>query len=41
MELSDGRGGYATLQPAERASDLLMTIVQMAKDQGLPRPPFI
>jgi NAD(P)-dependent dehydrogenase (short-subunit alcohol dehydrogenase family) len=29
MELQDGRGGYATLQPVDRASDLLHTVQEM------------
>ena len=29
MELQDGRGGYATLQPVDRASDLLHTVAEM------------
>lgn len=29
MELQDGRGGYATLQPVDRASDLLHTIAEV------------
>jgi len=41
MELKDPRGGYATLQPAERASDLLNTVAQMAREQGLDLPPFL
>lgn len=29
MELQDGRGGYATLQPVDQASDLLHTVAEM------------
>lgn len=36
MELKDKRGGYATLQPAERASDLLQTVAALAQEEGLP-----
>jgi len=38
--LQDNRGGYATLQPAERASDLLHTVAEMTaqlrESGGLP-----
>jgi hypothetical protein len=34
MSLTDGRGGYATLQPAERASDLLHTVAEMTAQLG-------
>jgi hypothetical protein len=39
IELQDGRGGYATLQPVDRASDLLHTVAemtQMMRDGDLP-----
>jgi hypothetical protein len=29
IDLHDGRGGYATLQPVDRASDLLHTVAEM------------
>lgn len=29
IEMTDGRGGYATLQPVEQASDLLHTVAEM------------
>ena len=29
VELQDGRGGYATLQPVDRASDLLHTVAEL------------
>jgi len=41
LELRDDRGGYATLQPAERASDLLQTVAAFAKEQGFDTPPFL
>lgn len=40
-QLKDERGGYATIQPAERASDLLQTIAQMAQQKGIPPFPFL
>lgn len=39
VELQDGRGGYATLQPVQRASDLLHTVAEvtmMMRDGDLP-----
>lgn len=41
IELKDNRGGYATLQPAERASDLLQTVAAVAQEEGLPPFPFL
>ena len=31
VEMQDGRGGYATLQPVDRASDLLHTVAEMTQ----------
>lgn len=39
--LTDQKGSYVTLQPVQRASDLLNTIVAEAQKRGLPPPPFI
>lgn len=41
MELKDPRGGYATIQPCERASDLIQTVLAFAKDLGQDPPPFL
>lgn len=41
IELKDNRGGYATLQPAERASDLLQTVAAIAKEEGMDFPRFL
>lgn len=41
IELRDNRGGYATLQPAERASDLLQTVAAIAKEEGMDFPRFL
>lgn len=41
MELKDPRGGYATIQPCERASDLIQTVLALAKELGDDPPPFL
>ena len=32
IELADSRGGYATMQPVDRASDLLHTVAEMTRE---------
>lgn len=39
--LTDNRGGYATLVPTERASDLIQSIAAFAQENGLEPPPFL
>lgn len=39
--LFDSRGGYATIAPTERASDLIQSIMQEAQERGFELPPFL